>query len=203
MPCTHRPTPTAVVGGLPGTTPPVKTSAVTTSLVTTLLAAVLVVVSVVAAPVLRANGGTVRVSQHPSGPFLITVYTEPTPLRTGDIDVSVLLQDRETRATVRGAAVTVRARAVGHAGTGGTFSATREQATNKLFQSAKFAIRGPGLWRFTVTARSADGEGRVSFEAEATDPTLLDRPVLLTVLVLVPVLLVGWLLTRPDERREE
>jgi len=164
--------------------------------------ALLVGAALLTASVALANGGTVRVSRKPSGPFLFTVYTEPTPLRTGAIDVTVLLQDRETEETILDATVYVEAVPVGHEGTGGTFAASREQATNKLFQSAKFPIEGPGLWRFTVQAANAAGNGSVRFEAEATEPTLLDRPVLLTVLVLLPVLLVGWLLTRSDEPRE-
>lgn len=144
------------------------------------------------------NGGTVRVSRQPTGPFLVSVYTAPTPLRTGGIDVSVLLQDRETGDTVVDAEVTVTAEPVGHDGIGGTFPATRAQATNKLFQSAKFRIEGPGSWRFTVSARNAAGAGSVSFEADARDPTLLDRPVLVTLLLLLPLALIVWLMTRPD-----
>lgn len=153
--------------------------------------------------VMLANGGTVRISRQKAGPFLVSVYTEPTPLRTGAIDVSVLLQDTASEATVLDADVTVSAEPVAHDGVGGTFRATRAQATNKLFKAAEFAIQGAGLWRFTVTATSGAGTGTVTFEAAVRDPGLLDRPFLVVLLLALPLGLVAWLLTRSDAPREE
>ncbi len=43
----------------------------------------------------RADGGAVRLRQR-SGGYQIAVFTEPTPLRAGPVDVSVLVQDAET-----------------------------------------------------------------------------------------------------------
>lgn len=167
------------------------------------LARILVALAAVAVPTaMLANGGTVRISRQPAGPFLVSVYTEPTPLRTGTIDVSVLLQDTASEATVLDAQVTVNAEPVEHDGVGGTFPATREQATNKLFQAAKFRIQGPGLWRFSVTATNSAGAGTVAFEAEVPDPGLLDRPFLVVLLLALPLGLVAWLLTRSDAPRE-
>lgn len=156
-----------------------------------------------APPLLLADGGKVQISQAPAGPFLVTVFTSPIPLRTGGIDVSVLLQDRTTKAPVHDAQVTVTAEPVGHEGRTGTFPATRAQATNKLFVAAEFPIRTAGTWRFTITARDDRGEGSVSFETTVSRPGLLDRGVWVWVLIGIPVVVVLWLLTRSDRREAD
>lgn len=157
--------------------------------------------AVLAPPVLVADGGKVQVSQVPAGPFLVTVFTSPIPLRTGGIDVSVLLQDRETKTAIQDARVTVTAVPVDHEGQTGTYPATRAQATNKLFLAAEFPIRTQGRWRFTVTARDDRGEGSVSFETQVARPGLLDRGIWVWVILAIPVALVLWLLTRSEGSR--
>lgn len=145
---------------------------------------------------LLGNGGTVRVSNAPVGPYIVTIYTSPTPLRTGEIDVSVLAQD--SAGTVLSPGVVVDARPVtldpdldADVATGPVRQrATRTQATNKLFQASKFDIEAPGEWEFTVTIAEA---GSLSFRAGVGRSTLLDRPYLLAALVLLPLLVLGWL----------
>ncbi len=159
--------------------------------------------AVVAPPLLLADGGKVQVSQAPAGPFLVTVFTSPIPLRTGGIDVSVLLQDRETKEPIQDANVTVTAEPVDHDGRAGTFAATRAQATNKLFLAAEFPIPTAGRWRFTVTAHDERGGGSVSFETMVARPGLLNRGIWVWVIIAIPVVLVLWLLTRSDDRETE
>lgn len=150
------------------------------------------------APRLLANGGTVRISRAPVGPYLVTVYSSPTPLRTGEVDVSVLVQDSANR--VLDVPVRVEARPL-RLGEGAEAQpirqrATRAQATNKLFKAAKFDVAAPGEWAFRVEVAEA---GSVGFEATVARTTLLDRPWLLTVLVLLPLAVVGWLLLGREE----
>lgn len=155
-----------------------------------------------AAAPLGANGGTVRVSRAAVGPYRVSVFTSPTPLRTGTVDVSVLVQDSADAAV--DVPVRVEARPVGGTeGTGGTAEnggtlrhpATRDQATNKLFKAAKFRVPSPGEWEFRVAVGSEAGPGgEVSFRATLAEPTLLDHPYLLALLVLVPLGVAGWLL---------
>lgn len=144
------------------------------------------------APPLLANGGTVRISRADVGPYLVSVFTSPTPLRTGEIDVSVLVQDA-TAETVLDVPVIVAAVPVDADGRPVRMEATRQQATNKLFKAAKFDVRGEGVWEVRVRIGGPEG-GEVSFQATLTDPTLLDRPYLLATLILLPLALLGWLL---------
>jgi hypothetical protein len=49
----------------------------------------------VLATALFADGGTV-LSRQESGPFVITVFAAPVPIRAGPIDVTVLVQRRDS-----------------------------------------------------------------------------------------------------------
>lgn len=145
-----------------------------------------------------ANGGIVRISRAPVGPWLVTVYSSPTPLRTGEVDISTLVQDSADE--IVDVPITVDATPVGVVAEPVRRAATRRQATNKLFKAAKFDIDVPGRWQFRMRVGSAadGGEsgpgGAVSFEAVVAKSTILDRPVLLAALVLMPLLVLGWLL---------
>jgi hypothetical protein len=165
-------------------------------------AAVALLLLLAASPLL-ANGGTVRVSQEVVGPYLVSVFTSPTPLRTGEVDVSVLVQDT-VRQAIMDVPVFVEARPVGFAADRVRYEATRRQATNRLFKAAKFPVEEPGEWEIRVRVGGEEG-GEVTFRVELTDPTILDRPYLLATLILLPLLVLGWFLlgrdTEDDRRR--
>lgn len=151
-----------------------------------------------------ANGGIVRISHQPVGPWFVTVYSAPNPLRTGQLDISALVQDSTDE--IIDIPVLVDAEPVGFAAESVEQPATRGQATNKLFKAAKFSVEIPGRWAFRIRIGSAadadfDGGGGVlRFEADVAKTTILDRPYLLTVLVLLPLAVLGWfLLGRGEE----
>src|SRR5947199_7831416 len=86
---------------------------------------------------LRADGGAVRLREQ-AGAYQVTVFTSPTPLRAGPVDVSVLVQDAAGEC-VPEARVAVRLAA---RGTGEALEcpATAEAATNKLLRAAVFQL---------------------------------------------------------------
>lgn len=145
---------------------------------------------------LFANGGTVRISREPVGPYLVSVLSSPTPLRTGTVDISVLVQDT-AQEVVPGVPVLVEAHPIGIDADPIRHGATRQQATNKFFLAAKFDVATPGLWEFRVHVGEGEG-GTVRFQATLTEPGILDRPYLLALLILLPLILGGWLLGRRD-----
>jgi hypothetical protein len=155
-----------------------------------------------AEPVL-ANGGTVRVSREPVGPYLVSVFTSPTPLRTGEVDISVLVQDVE-RESILDVPIEVTATPLSTEASAAPIRhpATRAQATNKLFKAAKFDVGEAGEWEFGVHVGGADG-GTVSFRIELTNPTLADRPLLLAALILLPLGLLAWIFLGRDEERAD
>jgi hypothetical protein len=117
---------------------------------------------------LRADGDTVRLSER-QGDYQITVFTSPTPLRAGPVDVSILVQDALSRQPVPHARVTVRAVPRGRADAAIIHDATAEMATNKLLRAAVFELPEPGWWEVEVTVEGAGGSARVQFEVEAAE----------------------------------
>src|SRR5260370_24925363 len=54
----------------------------------------------------RADGGTVRLSEQ-KGSYRITVFTAPTLVRAGPVDISVLVQDADTGQPASGVQVSI------------------------------------------------------------------------------------------------
>ena len=127
--------------------------------------AIAAVVLVVACNVTaRADGGRLRLLES-AGPWRVAVFTSPTPLRAGEIDVSVLVERADTGAIVHDVAVAVRAEHV-DTGTIVRERASEAAATNKLFQAAACRLTEAGEWQLTVTlAHPAQGSHDVSFAA--------------------------------------
>jgi hypothetical protein len=99
--------------------------------------------------VLHADGGVVRLSER-QGDYRITVFTSPTPLRAGPVDISIFVQDAASSEPVPEARITVRAMPRDHPGETICHPATTEAATNKLFQAAVFDLPEPGWWDVVV-----------------------------------------------------
>jgi hypothetical protein len=118
---------------------------------------------------LRADGGTVRLSEQ-KGSYRITVFTSPTVLRAGPVDISVLVQEAATGEVASGLQVTIKAvrrvspSAVIH------HPATTEAATNKLYYAATFDLPEPGWYLVEVSIAGTEGEAQVRFELEAAEP---------------------------------
>lgn len=156
----------------------------------------LLMLSLFATPdsVALANGGTVQVSNHVSGPYQVSVFTSPSPIRVGIIDVSVLVQRPGSSDVVQDAVVMVSVEGVQLGVAPAVYEATHEQATNKLYYAANVHLPSEGRWAMEVVVLGQQGEATVSFEVQATRETLMDRPAALAAVIAVPVLLVlGWI----------
>jgi hypothetical protein len=117
---------------------------------------------------LLADGGAVRLRQRAGG-YQVTVFTSPTPVRAGPVDVSVLVQDAATGECLPEARVAVRLTApqVGHVL---EYPATAEAATNKLFRAAEFRLPEPGRWDVAVAVEGPHGPALVRFGMQADEP---------------------------------
>lgn len=163
------------------------------------LLVILVALCLLAAPSVRANGGTVQVADQPAGPYVVTVFTSPSPVRAGAVDVSVLVQD-QARQPVDDAQVTVTTEPINHGGPGGSYPATRDQADNKLYYAAKFNLPAAGQWRFTVDVQGQRGGGATAFALEAGGASVISPPLLVALLLLVP-LGIAWRLAQAQRQR--
>jgi hypothetical protein len=116
-----------------------------------------------------ADGGAVRLSQQ-AGPYRVTVFTAPTPLRAGPVDVSVFVQDGAGGAALPDVTVRITLAPVGRDGPALEARATHETATNKLFQAAAFDLPAPGRWRVGVAVEGPRGPAECACEVEAEAP---------------------------------
>jgi hypothetical protein len=116
-----------------------------------------------------ADGGTIRLSEQKGG-YRITVFTAPTPVRAGPVDVSVLVQDAATGEPASGVHVTIKAERRGSPGVALLHPATTEAATNKLYHAATFDLPEPGWYSLEVSIDGSPGEAQVLFELQAAEP---------------------------------
>jgi len=96
-----------------------------------------------------ADGGLVRVSQS-SGPLRVTVFSAPTPLRAGPIDLSVLVQGLSDDTPQLDAAVSLTLHPSDASQPEITAVATHDLATNKLLYAAAIDLPMAGRWNATL-----------------------------------------------------
>jgi hypothetical protein len=118
---------------------------------------------------LRADGGAVRLSEQ-QGNYRVTVFTTPTPVRAGPVDVSVLVQDSATGEPASDVQVTIAATWRGSPEVTLRHPATTGAATNKLYHAALFDLPEPGWYAVEVSVAGARGEAQAHFDLEAADP---------------------------------
>jgi hypothetical protein len=118
---------------------------------------------------LWGDGGTIRLSER-QGSYRITVFTAPTPLRAGPVDVSVLVQDATTEELVSGVQVTVKVEL--HRSPLATLHqvATTETATNKMYYAAAFDLPEPGRYSLEVSVEGSLGKATAHCEVDAAEP---------------------------------
>jgi len=148
---------------------------------------------------LWADGGTVRLSEQ-KGSYRITIFTAPTPLRAGPVDISVLVQEASTGELASDMQVAIKVARCGCPAVTLHYPATKEVATNKLYYAANFDLPEPGWYSLEVSIGGALGGAQVCFDVEAAEPlppwlTLwpwFGWPVVAIVLFSIHQLLVRW-----------
>src|SRR5262245_39898525 len=97
----------------------------------------------------HADGGTVQLHAA-SGPFIVTIFTQPDSLRVGPVDISILVQERETGEVLLDATVDFACWRVADVNAKLVRRAERSRPANKLLQSAAVALPAPGWWSIQV-----------------------------------------------------
>jgi hypothetical protein len=145
-----------------------------------------------AAPQAGADGGQVQWSGL-VGPYRMTVFTQPVPLRAGAADFSVFVQDPQTGAAVLDGRVQIDLTPLDEAG--GTVSArpSRAAATNKLLRAAIVHLPAAGKYRALVTLTAPGGPVQAEFDVEAGPPAPPWRSLLPWIVwPAVPIVLYVW-----------
>jgi len=122
---------------------------------------------------LHADGGVVRLSQL-AGPFGVTIFSAPAPVRVGLADISVLVQRRDSHAIVLDADVALRLVAQADPSLTIATAATHQAATNKLLYAASVDFPMSGAWRLAAIVQDSTGVAEVVTEVmvEAPAPPL-------------------------------
>jgi hypothetical protein len=118
-------------------------------------------------PPAGADGGLLRLSAKKGG-YQISVFTSPTPLRAGPVDISVLVQDSLTGEPMPGAQVALYMARRGQRAR--VYRATQEAATNKLFRAVQFELPAPGHWEMEVQVEGPRGLAVMGGAVEAAKP---------------------------------
>lgn len=152
--------------------------------------------------------GTPQQLNVPSGPYLLSIWTDPEPLRVNNTHVTVAVMNSETREPIlTGVQVTVQLQPQPSVdpSTGRTAMASPDDTVNKLFYAAIFDdLPAPGLWQATVLVSGPAGPGEeVLFEVEVLPPQPFNW--LWPGLIGLSVVAVGWLMRswrkKPPQKR--
>lgn len=112
--------------------------------------------------VLLADGGEVQF-RGPAGPFDITVFASPTPLRIGTSDLSVMVKTKSGDTPVLDADVTLH---LVKAAEGKIIEVTarpnHQLATNKLLYATHMRIPSNGPWRVDVLVKQGTNVAELS-----------------------------------------
>jgi hypothetical protein len=110
-----------------------------------------------------ADGGTLRSTQA-AGPFVISIFTAPEPLRVGSADLSVLVQQRSVAASASAVLLDATIELHVRAPDGGTQTLVASHATagNRLMQAALLKLPAPGRWQLTVAVRHRTDAATIS-----------------------------------------
>ena len=131
--------------------------------------------SAVAGPAAAHGGGTPQLTNAEAGPYRVSAWTQPNPIRAGQLHVTVAVSTAPGPDADQGqagdvvlyATVQVRLEPMGRPGEAVVAPATRENAVNKLFYEADVELPADGLWQATVEVAGPDGRGSTAFEIEA------------------------------------
>jgi hypothetical protein len=116
-----------------------------------------------------ADGGIVRLCEVRDG-RRITIFTSPTPLRAGPMDVSVLVQDVASGKPVLDLPIVVSAYPIPDPQRSISAHATTEAAINKLLHAAQLKLPESGAWRIEVIVEGAQKEPALSFDVVVAQP---------------------------------
>jgi hypothetical protein len=149
----------------------------------------------------RGDGGKLREWRR-EGRLEIAVFTEPTPLSTGPVDVSVLVLDATTGDPVPEARVTVEVLPHDRPHMTSQHPATTDAATNKLLRAAEFDLRASGRCEVKVTVGGPRDHAQVRFEIDVADSSATRSSDVLWALWPLPVIACYGFHRRLVSRRE-
>ncbi len=134
-------------------------------------------------PARAHGGGTLQLNNVDAGPYQVSVWTEPEPIRVGELHVTVAVVEaiqadagaRPAGDLMLDATIRVQVEHVGQTEETLVAFATRENAVNKLFYEADLHLPAEGQWQVVVAVEGPEGTGSVDFTIEVLPPSGLRR----------------------------
>jgi hypothetical protein len=153
-----------------------------------------------AIPRAQAHGAVAQFTGE-AGPFVVTVFTTPSPLQAGPVDISLLIQSRENGQPVLDCVALVQLRK--DDATSISSEAAHEAAENKLLYAAQVKVPESGVWevRVTITYESGAAEVGGAITVARSNPVFLAywRSLALPPLLISLFALNQWLKRRTDK----
>lgn len=136
-----------------------------------------------------------------AGPFIVTVFSEPVPVRAGKADLSVMVENATDQSNVQDAHVLLRLRKMESGSVVEVAApATHDRATNKLLYAASVTLPSAGLWQMTVDVREKSDTASAAGDLSVltAEPPLIQHWPLFAVVPLMIVFFVlnQWLKSR-------
>ncbi len=125
------------------------------------------------------GGGTPRLVNAQAGPYRVSVWTQPDPLRVDEAHFTVAVTeapalDAATEAggaPVLDAMVELQIKPISGSGKQLVLLATHEAAVNKLFYEADVELPAEGQWQVVISVEGPAGSGQADFVAEVLPST--------------------------------
>jgi hypothetical protein len=131
----------------------------------------------VARPAQAHGGGKPQLTNSPAGPYVISVWTQPEPVRVGEFHITIAVAEqsetREAADLVLDATVRVQVQPLDPSLESLSAFATRESAVNKLFYEADLELPSAGRWQVLISVEGPAGAGATTFDIEALPASTL------------------------------
>lgn len=142
------------------------------------------------------GGGTPRIINAELGSMVVSVWTQPDPLATGTVHITVALSEANVTADGRAEPgepllnreITLLLRAPNGETPPSIVPVTHDNAANKLLYEADFDVVTPGVWQMTL---QVDDAGELPFELEIQNASPLNWTVIGGVALVI--VLLGWI----------
>lgn len=144
---------------------------------------------------LQADGGTMLFREN-AGPFVVTAFCDPVPVRVGSADLSVMVQKASDQSNVLDATVSLRLRRSDNGSILEVVApATHAKATNKLLYAAHVTLSSPGNWHLAADIKQG-GETASAVGELNVLPKEPEAENYWAFFLMVPALIVAFMLNR-------
>ncbi len=121
------------------------------------------------------SSGPPRLADVAAGPYRIFVWTQPIPLRVGDVHISILVT--QANQPVNNAQVQVKFAPIDQPGQTIVLAAHAQDFLSNIYYEADVQLPSTGTWRATINIDGAAGKGSIEFESPVLAKQTLNWPV--------------------------